>query len=128
MINALNKKYDPYVFNPNPDTMRSNFCNLRKQLADTQQNPRLKQVHLHTFRHCFATETLRQTKMLTHVQYLLGHKSIVNTERYIDLVDYGNEKYYSAVAQTIEEVRQLAEDCWPYFQEVEGVKIFRKPR
>ena len=33
----------------------------------------------------FATETLRQTKMLTHVQYLLGHKSIVNTERYVHL-------------------------------------------
>lgn len=128
MLNTLNKKWEPYIFNPNSDTARANFCNLRKKLANTQQNPRLKQIHLHTFRHYFATETLRQTKMLTHVQYLLGHKSVVNTERYTHLVDFGNEKYYSAVAQTVDEIRQLCEDGWSYFQEVDGTKIFRKPK
>lgn len=66
--------------------------------------------------------------MLTHVQYLLGHKSIINTERYTHLIDYEGEKYYSAVAQTIEEIRQLAEDGWTYFQEIGDVKVFRKPK
>lgn len=68
--------------------------------------------------------------MLTHVQYLLGHKSVSNTERYTHLVDYSGEKYYSAVAKTIEEIKQLAEeeDGWSYFQQIDGVKIFRKPR
>ena len=128
MVNALPKKFDPYVFNPKTDSHRTNLCNLKKRLANTQENPRFKQIHLHTFRHVFATETLRQTKMLTRVQYLLGHKSIVNTERYTHLIDYDGEKYYSAIAQTVEEIRQLAEDGWSYFQEVDGVKIFRKPK
>ena len=83
---------------------------------------------MHTFRHYFATETLRQTKMLTRVPYLLGHKSIVNTERYTHLVDYDGEKYYSATATTVEEIRQLAEDGWSYFQEIDGIKVFRKPK
>jgi hypothetical protein len=42
--------------------------------------------------------------------------------------DYEGEKYYSALAQTIEEIRQLAEDGWMYFQEIGNVKVFRKPK
>jgi len=44
------------------------------------------------------------------------------------LIDYGSEKYYSAVAKTLDEVIQLAEDGWTYFQEFEGVKVFRKTK
>ena len=62
------------------------------------------------------------------VRDLLGHKSIVNTERYTRLVTFGNEKYDSAVANTINQGRQLAEDGWEYFQTFEGVKVFRKPK
>lgn len=126
MINALNKRYEPYIFNPNPDTSRANFTNLRNRLAKIHQNPRLKQIHLHTFRHFFATEKLKQTKQLTYVQYLLGHKSVINTERYTHMTDFNSDQYYSAVANTVEEGRKLAEDGWTYFQTFEGVKVFRK--
>ena len=64
MINALSKKHALFVFNPNTDSYRANLCHLRKRLADTQKNPRFKQIHLHTFRHFFTTEKLKQTKML----------------------------------------------------------------
>ena len=50
------------------------------------------------------------------------------TERYTHLVNFEGDKYYSAIATTIEELRQLAEDGWTYFQEVDGVKVFRKPK
>jgi site-specific recombinase XerD len=50
--------------------------------------------------------------MLIHVQYLLEHKSVMNTERYTHLVDFGNDKYCSAVAKTHEKVKRLAEDGW----------------
>jgi len=128
MINALNKKYDPYIFNPNPDTARAKFCNLRHRLATVHKNPRFRQIRIHTFRHWFATEKLRQTKELTHVQYLLGHKSIVNTERYTHMVNFDAMQYYSAVAENVAEARKLAEDGWSYFCEVNGTKIFRKPK
>jgi integrase len=128
MINALLKRNDIYVFDTKPVNVRVSFQNLRKRLAHSQNNPRFLQIHLHTFRHFYATETLRQTKNLCYVKYNLGHKSIVNTERYIHLVDFCSDKYYSAVATTLKEVRQLAEDGWNYFQEIEGKKVFRKPK
>jgi integrase len=74
MVNSLPKKYVPYIFNPNVDSSRTNMCYLKRKVAKSQNTPRFLQIHFHTFRHYFATEKLRQTKMLTHVQYLLGHK------------------------------------------------------
>jgi integrase len=128
MLTSLKKKHPIYVFNTKPCNVRVIFQNLRKRLAHTQSNPRFLQIHLHTFRHFYATEALRNTKNLSYVKYALGHKSITNTERYTHLVEFGNDKYYSAVATTVEEGRKLAEDGWTYFQEFEGVKVFRKPR
>jgi integrase len=128
MLNALPKKNTLYVFNTKPCNARVIFENLRKRLASTQNDLRFLQVHLHTFRHFYATETLRQTKNLNYVKYALGHKSIMNTERYTHLVDYGEERYVSAVATTVAEIRKLAEDGWTYFQECDGLKIFRKSR
>ena len=40
----------------------------------------------------------------------MGHKSILNTERYTKMIHHGNEKYYSEVADTVKKARQLAED------------------
>lgn len=128
MLTALKKRHPVYVFNTKPCNVRIIFQNLRRKLAYTQNNPRFLQIHLHTFRHFFATETLRTTRDLGYVKYALGHKSIVNTERYTHLVDFGSDKYYSATATTVEEARKLAEDGWSFFCEVDGVKIFRKPR
>ena len=127
MLNALPKKNDIYVFNTKPSNVGARLYNLRKRLAFTQNNPRFLRIHIHTFRHFYATETLRRTKDLPYVKYTLGHKTILNTERYTHLVDFGDDKYHSAVATTLEEGRKLAEDGWTYFQEFEGVKVFRKP-
>jgi integrase/recombinase XerD len=129
MVNALPKKYDLNVFNPKSETARSNLCNLKKKLAVIHQNPRFKQIHLHTFRHYFATEKLRQTKMLSHVQYLLGHKSIMNTEKYTHLVDYSGEKYFSAVGTTREEKQALIEEGFEFVSsDPDGTQYFRKPK
>ncbi len=127
MVNVVSKKYAPHVFNPNPVCYRVLFQTLRKQLALIQNNPRYLKIHLHTFRHVYATDTLRQTKNLSYVKYALGHKSIMNTERYTHYIDLENEHYHSAVASTVDEMRKLAEDGWTYFQEADGIKIFRKP-
>jgi hypothetical protein len=59
---------------------------------------------------------------------LLGAKSITDTERYTHLTDFNSDKFYSAVAKTVEEVRKLPEDGWTSFAEVDGTKIFRKPK
>lgn len=127
MINGLPKKHSISVFNAKPWNVRVTFQNLRRQLAQTQNNPRFLQIHLHTFRYFYARQTLWETKSLDRVKYALGHKSIINTERYTRGVNFDSGKYYSAVATTLEEGRKLAEDGWTYFQEFDGVKVFRKP-
>lgn len=128
MLLALPRKNDPYIFKPNSRSMKNSFMCLRNRLAIIHNEPIFKQIHLHTFRHYYACNLFRKTKILKTVQDALGHKSIMNTEIYTRLVVFENEKYDSATAQTVEEIRQLAEDGWEYFQEVNGIKIFRKPK
>ena len=62
-----------------------------------------------------------------HTERVAIRKFIENTERYKHCVDFGNERYISAVAKTVEDIRRFAEDGWTYFQEIDGVKVFRKP-
>jgi transposase-like protein len=88
MIQALKPKYQPYLFNPNPDTIRQIFSTLRNTLAETQKNPRFKQIHLHTFRHFYACKLYFETKDIVLVKEKLGHRSIENTMRYTHLVDW----------------------------------------
>jgi integrase len=129
MVNSLPKKYVPYIFNPNVDSSRTNMYYLKRKVAKSQNNPRFLQIHFHTFRHYFASEKLRQTKMLTHVQYLLGHKSIINTERYVHLFDYVGDKYFSAIANTTKEKQGLIEDGWEYVtSDPDGTQYYRKPK
>ena len=128
MLLALSRKNEPYIFKPNSRSMKNSFMCLRNRLAITHKEPRFKQIHLHTFRHYFACNLYRKTKILKTVQDALGHKSIMNTEIYTRLVVFENEKYYSTTAKTVEELMQLAEDGWSYFQEIDGIKVFRKPK
>ena len=88
MAQGLSRKYDPFMFNPNPDTHRTLFCNLRDKLAETQKNPRFKQIHIHSFRHHYATNLYFQTKDILLVKEKLGHRSIENTLIYTRLVDW----------------------------------------
>ncbi len=128
MIQALNTKYDPYIFNPNYNSIKETFRTLKNRLSETHKNPRFRQIHFHTFRHFFATNEYYRTKDIKRVQYLLGHKSVTNTDIYTRLVEFRDEQYYSATAQTVEEVLKLAEEGWTYYCEIDGVKIFRKPK
>ncbi len=126
MIKAVSKKYDPYIFNPNPNAYKVLILSLRKRLANTLQNPRFKQIHLHSFRHWKATMEYAKTKDLLHVMKLLGHKSIKNTQIYTHLVDFSSEEYHSAVAKTIDEARKLVESGFSFVCDMEGVKLFSK--
>jgi integrase/recombinase XerD len=128
MINNLPKKYVEYVFNPNPDSMRSNLVYLRKKVANIYGNERFRRIHMHTFRHYFARKKLRESMgNKTYVQYLLGHKSILSTERYTELEEYRpDQKYQSVVAMTKEDALKLSDDGYTYVCDFEGHPLFRK--
>jgi integrase len=128
MLQAMPKKYELFIFNPDSTTLKSSFMTLRNRLAEIHKNPRFKQIHMHTFRHFYACNLFRKTKTLKTVQDALGHKSSINTEIYTRLVVFRDEEYYSATAKTVDEVRKLAEDGWTPFCEVGDTKVFRKPK
>ena len=125
MIEALPKNSER-LFNANPRNLQSVFDRQRKKLADKLQNPRLKQIHFHTFRHFKATMTYHKTRSLPLVKYILGHKCIQNTDLYTHLVNFENDEYDSATARTPEEMKQLIESGFEYVTDLEGVKWFRK--
>jgi len=46
----------------------------------------------HALRHTYAIHLLRKTKNIKYVQKQLGHSSLATTERYLEFVEYDQEK------------------------------------
>jgi hypothetical protein len=67
---------------------------------------------------------------MDHVRRLLGHKSILNTQLYVNMekVFFSESagQYTVKVASTLEEACKLAELGFEVVTEMEGKKIFRK--
>jgi len=126
MLKRVSKKYGDYIFNPKRQAIYDSFARKRNQLADKLQNPRLKQIHFHTFRHWKATVEYQKTRNILHVKYLLGHKRLENTEIYTHLIEFENDEYNVATAKNVEEAKQLIESGFEYVTDMEGIKLFRK--
>lgn len=62
---------------------------------------------------------------------VLGHKSILTTQRYVDIYPeiYGNiqpEDYICEIASKVEEAKKLVETGFEYVCEINGEQLFRK--
>ena len=84
MLNNLPKK-SQRCFNGKLDNIRGSFNQQRIRTAKKLNNPRLKQISFHTLRHWKGTMEYHKTRDLYHVKTILGHKSIINTEIYVNL-------------------------------------------
>jgi integrase len=78
-------KINNKVFQQTDHSARHTLEYLRQRTAKKLNNPRLKQIHLHTFRHFGATMEYHKTKDIIHVKNLLGHKDIEATMIYINI-------------------------------------------
>jgi integrase len=111
-------------------SLKSNFYKTRKSLAFKLQNPRLKQIGLHTFRHWKATMEYHKTRDILHVQQLLGHRDLRNTLIYINLekalFQNTDDEFHVKVAQSLEEACKLLEVGFEYVTDMDGAKLFRK--
>jgi hypothetical protein len=72
-----------------------------------------------------------RTKDIMHVQSMLGHKRINNTQIYINLEqaifsDGDGSEYTTRIAKTVKGVRALLEAGFEYVTDMEGYKMFRK--
>lgn len=102
------------------------FRSQRKRIVAKLKNDRIKQIHFHTLRHWKATYEYSKTKSLIHVQQLLGHRSILNTQLYVQLIKTGSDDYHSATAKNIMEASKLIEAGFEFVCDYEGIKLFRK--
>ena len=95
-------------------------------MAHKLQNPRLKKITFHTFRHWKATTEYAKTKDILYVMKMLGHKDIKTTLIYTQLIQFESDEFHSAVAERIDEARKLIEAGFEYVCTYNDVKLFRK--
>jgi integrase len=113
MLNALPRKNERIFGNGPITSIKMTFMRSRKRLAHKLQNPQLQKISFHTLRHWKATMLYRETRDIHYVQRFLGHKSIVNTEIYINIADTifesKSDEFTVKVVEKPEEIKRLLE-------------------
>ena len=129
MLNNL-KKINNKVFQTNKHGLRRTYEALRHRTAIKLNNPRLKRISFHTFRHWKGTIEYHKTKDIIHVKAILGHKNIESTMTYINIESAlylaTTDDYTCKTATTIKEATNLIEAGFEYITEMNGLKLFRK--
>lgn len=124
-------KRSEFVF-PMINTLNDRFFRQRKRIASKLNNPRLMKISFRTFRHWKGTSEYHRTKDILYVKKILGHKSIQNTLKYIDLeanlFGVSSDQFTVKVAANVEEACKLVEVGFEYVtgEYDDGGKIFRK--
>jgi len=131
MLFSLPKKAKTVFPKASPNTRQVSFRLRMKNLARVHQNPRFLKIHCHTFRYSKALREYDKTKSILHVKKILGHKSIMTTQIYVELYEeiYGDmkpENYICETASTVKEAKKLVEAGFDYVCEIEGEQLFRK--
>ena len=123
-------KTNEYVFGRTSlNGMRWTFDQQKTRLAKKLNNPRLKQIHFHTFRHYYATKYYNETKNIIEVQAKLGHKRITSTMVYTHIVQFDEESqnYHHAIARDEKEAGELIDNGWTYILSTpQNIMMFRK--
>jgi len=127
LLNIRGKSNGDRIFCKNLHTIYRLFWRQRKKIARKLGNPRLLQIHFHTFRHWKATMEYAKTKNILHVMRILGHKRIQNTLIYTQLTEFKNDEYISKIARNAKEVCELVEAGFEYVCTTpENLMVFRK--
>jgi len=127
MINSLPHDKQTIFGYTGKEAIRRYFQRARKRIAKNLQNPRLLQIHFHTFRHWKATRELHKTNNVYFVMKLLGHKSLSNTQRYLHLLPELSDDFICEIATTTQQVKKLVEDGYDYVQTInENEHIYKK--
>jgi integrase len=122
-------KQDDKLFKTSSAHIGESYRNLRNKLAHKLQIPEISQIRLYGFRHYYATMLYHKTKDLLLVKSCLGHKDLRQTLRYTQLMDTSeSEEYTVRAAKSVAEASKLIESGFDYVTEMDGVKLFRKPK
>ena len=107
-------------------SLRRTFERARKRVANNTGNPRILQIHFHTLRHWKATTEFHKTNNLVLVMKILGHKSLSNTQRYIQLLPDLSDDFVCEVAHNTQEVVKLVEAGYIFVQTIGNEHIYKK--
>ena len=104
-----------------------------KKLARLLNNTRFIKIHYHTFRHCKALREYHRTKDILYVKTILGHKSLLTTQRYVEIYNQiydinAPDQFISKIAVTKEERIVLLNDGWTFIKNDGKEWYFRKPK
>jgi integrase len=128
-LNALPRTND-YIFERTPlSGFRFSLDRQKARLAKKLQNPRIKQIHFHTFRHYYATKLYSETKSILDVQAKLGHRRIDSTMVYTHIIEFDEESqnYHHATATDEKQAGELIDNGWTYICTTpQNVMMFRK--
>jgi integrase len=132
MLNCLPRVSVKVFGDSSLNSMKTTFIKSRKRLALKLQNPRLLRISFHTFRHWKATMEYHKTKDILHVKSFLGHKSVRNTEIYINiehtLFQDAGDAFTVRVVEKPEEVKSLLEAGFEYVCQKDNLIFLRKPK
>jgi integrase len=129
MLQSLPKEKDRVFGYVKSNTPMACLAQQRKKIAKKLADPRIAKIHFHLIRHWKGTMEYHKTQSIIHVQRLLGHKSILNTQLYVNLeqaIFEINEDYEVKIAETVEQACKLLEVGFEYVTDIEGKKLFRK--
>ncbi len=124
-IGKRNFRLDDKPF-PKRKKMTGRWVRLRNTVAAKLMDPAFRTIRLYDLRHFAATMAYHKTRDILYTQKMLGHRNLKSTLRYVQLIAFKDDDYTSAVARTVEEVRQLVEAGFEYVTEMDGAKVFRK--
>jgi integrase len=104
---------------------------LKRRASKKLNNPRLLQIHPHTFRHWKGTTEYHKTKDIIHVKTVLGHKNIASTMIYINLENAlylsQNDEWTCKATTNTNEATQLIETGFEYVTTTpDNLMLFRK--
>jgi integrase/predicted RNA-binding Zn-ribbon protein involved in translation (DUF1610 family) len=133
MLNNLPRGNELLFGNATMNMLKNQLCRTRKRLAFKLANPRLSEIHMHTFRYWKGTMLYHYKPDILYVAEFLGHKSIENTRLYIQLEknlfkSLPNDQFITRLAFTAEDACKLVEVGFEYItgEYHDGGKIFRK--
>ena len=111
---------------PKRKKMTDRWVRLRNTVAKKMKDATFRTIRLYDLRHFFGTMTYHRTRDIIYTQRKLGHRNLKNTMRYVQLINFEDDEFTSAVAKTLQEACQLVETGFEYITEIDDFKIFRK--
>jgi integrase len=129
--NGLPKNSEAIFGNSKIDSLKSAYLHLRKRQAVKLQNPRLLKIGFHTIRHWKATMLYHKTKDPLYVRDFLGHKSMKNTERYVNIerkmfANYEGDEFTVKVTAKQEEATTYLEQGFEWIGIKDNLIFLRK--